>query len=107
MNYGKMLHTLLALMLAAASGLFLGAWWAGAAAASAFFAGREIAQAEYRWIERHGGLRAAMGFWSIWTTPGIWPEKSWMWDWALPTVVVLALAQWHPLLLVKLPNWNG
>jgi hypothetical protein len=89
----KLLHTLMALALTLALGLTLGAWWIGAAAGAAYFAGREIAQAEYRWIERYGGgLRANLGATSIWTTPGIWREKSWLWDAALPAVAVCLLA---------------
>lgn len=96
----KLLHTLMAIVLTLGLGLTLGAWWVGAGAGCAFFAGREIAQAEYRWIERHGlGLRANMAWTSIWTTPGIWSEKSWLWDAVLPGIMVLALAQWHPVLL--------
>lgn len=102
----KLLHTLMALALTFVLGLhgtFSGhpwLWWAAAASASMFFAGREIAQAEYRWIERHGqGLRSNMSFGSIWTTPGIWSEKSWMWDAVLPAVASLSLATWHTELL--------
>jgi hypothetical protein len=93
----KLVHTLLAIALTLALGLTLGAWWVGAAAGAAYFAGREIAQAEYRWIERHGrGLRANLGPTSIWTTPGIWREKSWLWDAVLPTAAVCALAYFAP-----------
>ncbi len=92
----KILHTLIAVGTTAALGFGLGEWWVGAAAASTFFAGREIAQAEYRWIEQHGlGLRANMDWSSIWTTPGIWKEKSWLWDAVLPAVASVGLAVWQ------------
>ena len=94
----KLLHTLMALALTLAAGLVLGAWWTGAAAASAYFLGREIAQAEYRWIERHGaGLRANMPALAIFSEPrGVWSEKSWLWDAALPAVAVCVLAYVAP-----------
>lgn len=93
----KLLHTLMAIALQLALGLTLGAWWTGAAAASAYFIGREIAQAEYRWIERFGaGQRANMPALAIFRTPDIWSEKSWMWDAALPCAVVTAMAVYAP-----------
>jgi hypothetical protein len=97
----KLLHTLMALALTLALGLTLGAWWTGAAAASAYFIGREVAQAEYRWIERHGaGLRANMPALAVITEPrGIWSEKSWLWDAALPCVLAGLLAWYGPALV--------
>ncbi|MBY0344934.1 MAG: hypothetical protein K2Q29_13875, partial [Sphingomonadales bacterium] len=42
-------------------GWLTGNWWAGGGLTSGYFIGREIAQAEYRWIEQFGtGLRADM-----------------------------------------------
>ena len=94
----KLLHTMLALALTVALGLTLGQWWTGAAAASAYFIGREWAQAEYRWIERHGGgLRANMPALAVLTEPkGVWSEKSWLWDAALPAALACALAHFGP-----------
>jgi hypothetical protein len=65
--------------------------WVGAAAASAFFIGREITQAEYRNIAaNYGGKRANMPWYGgfekqAWTTKGLL-------DWILPTAVTVALA---------------
>ena len=65
--------------------------WIGAAAASAFFIGREIAQAEYRNIEHfYGGKRANMPWYGgfqkqAWTAKGLL-------DWILPTVVTVTFA---------------
>lgn len=56
-------HILIAMAIQGMVFLVLGSWWAGAAAAVFFFAGREIAQAEYRWIEANGGLRKLMPMW--------------------------------------------
>jgi hypothetical protein len=97
----KLLHALMAAALTIALGLTLGAWWPGAAAAGAYFVGREIAQAEYRWIERHGDrLRANMPALAVLTDPrGVWSEKSWLWDAALPCVLAALLAWYGPALL--------
>jgi hypothetical protein len=65
--------------------------WVGAAAASAFFIGREITQAEYRNIAaNYGGKRANMPWYGgfqkqAWTTKGLF-------DWILPTAVTVAVA---------------
>ena len=55
--------------------------------ASAFYMGREHAQAEYRWIESHGGKRANCPWWCGFL-PGAWNVKSFL-DWLLPTAVAL------------------
>ena len=85
-------HIIMALMVQAAVGLLTRNWWAGAAVASTYFIGREIAQAEYRWIEQFGdGLRANMPWWApldprVWTTPDPW------WDWIGPVVATCIVA---------------
>jgi hypothetical protein len=67
-------------------------WLAGALVASAWAISREIAQAEYRWIEHlGGGQRANMPWWGgfdlrVWQTPDPWL------DWLLPTLLVATLA---------------
>ena len=48
-------HIALALTIQILVGRLTGNWWAGAALASAYFVGREVTQAEYRWIELYGG----------------------------------------------------
>lgn len=58
------------------------------ALAVAFFIGREITQAEYRWIERYGqGQRANMPWWGGFS-PRAWTYKSVL-DAVLPLIVVL------------------
>lgn len=65
--------------------------WAGAAAATAYFIGREIAQAEYRNIEHfYAGKRANMPWYGgfqkqAWTVKGLL-------DWILPAAVVITVA---------------
>jgi hypothetical protein len=65
--------------------------WVGAAAASAFFIGREITQAEYRNIAaNYGGKRINMP-WYGGFEPKAWTVKGLL-DCILPSVVVIALA---------------
>lgn len=86
-----MLHAVLALLLQAAVVLATGNWWLGAALAVGIFAGREQAQAEYRWIERYGsGLRANMPWWGGFD-PRVWTLKS-VADVLLASVIVSIVA---------------
>lgn len=53
-----------------------------------FYIGREYTQAEYRYIEAHGGKRSECPWWcglakESWTVKGVM-------DWFLPTVVAIA-----------------
>ncbi|MBM7405697.1 MULTISPECIES: hypothetical protein [Sphingomonas] len=90
MNYVE--HILVALLVQSAVGLFSGNWWAGAGVASTYFISRELAQAEYRWIEQFGhGLRSNMPWWGpfdrrVWTTLDQWV------DWLGPLIVTFGLA---------------
>ena len=54
---------------------------------SAFYLGREIAQAEYRYIEAHGRKRANCPWWCGFV-PEAWTLKSLL-DWILPLGVAL------------------
>jgi hypothetical protein len=85
-------HALVALAIQAVIGLASGRWWAGAALPCGYFIGRELAQAEYRWIEAFGhGRRAAMPWWGaldarVWTTVDQWA------DWLGPVLATSLLA---------------
>ena len=74
MGVGLIEHTVIALALQVAVGLATRNWWAGGLLACGYFIGRELAQAEYRWIEQYGeGLRANAPWWAafdgrVWTT---------------------------------------
>lgn len=87
-----MIHTLIALVLQLALATLTGNAWYGVATA-AFYVGRELAQAEYRWIERYGlGLRANLPFTGQFD-PRVWTLKS-LSDMLLPlaaTTLVAAL----------------
>lgn len=69
-----------------------GGWWLGAAIGSSYFLGREIAQAEYRWIETFGhGLRANMPWWGP-LDLRVWPKLDQWIDWFGPLVTTCAVA---------------
>ena len=64
-------------------GIF-GLAWLGAA----FYVGREVAQAEYRYIEAHGGKRDECP-WYCGLLPSAWTVKG-MLDWMLPVLIAIA-----------------
>jgi hypothetical protein len=85
-------HTLLALAIQAVVGLATRNWWAGAALGSGYFLGREIAQAEYRWIEQFGeGLRANLPWWGA-LDPLVWTRADQIADWLGPLAATTLLA---------------
>jgi hypothetical protein len=59
-NLTHLEHLGIGLAIQSLAGFALGNWIIGAVFAFAFFFGREVAQAEYKWIEKNGGLRAKM-----------------------------------------------
>jgi len=86
-----MIHAVVALVVQAAVGLLFGAWWLAAAATTAFFIGREHAQAEYRVIgQYYGGKRANMP-WYGGFRPEAWTRKGLL-DWVSPAVVTAVVA---------------
>lgn len=87
-------HALVALAIQAAIGLVTRNWWAGAALAAGYFIGREVAQAEYRWIEQFGhGMRANLPWWGVFDLR-VWPKPDQWADWLGP-VVVTPVAAWY------------
>ncbi|WP_062787330.1 hypothetical protein [Novosphingobium capsulatum] len=79
-----------------------GSWWLGAAIASAYFIGREVAQAEYRWIEMFGqGRRANMPWWGP-LDLRVWPKLDQWIDWIGPLVATNGLA----LIMQLWPRWR-
>lgn len=84
-------HTAIALAAQIAVGLASGDFVLGGAIGAAFYAGREVTQAEYRWIEHLGAdRRANMPWWGPFDAR-VWTVKSVL-DFAAPTLAVLALA---------------
>jgi hypothetical protein len=92
MNLTPLEHTAYAVTTQTLIGLLSGNWWAGAAFGAALFIGREITQAEYRWIATYGdGLRANLPWWGSFDRR-VWTHlDSWL-DWLVPTVVVVGVA---------------
>ena len=92
MNLTPLEHAAYAIATQATIGLLSGNWWAGAAFGAALFIGREIAQAEYRYISLFGsGKRINLPWWGsfdlrVWTKLDAWL------DWIVPTVVVVGVA---------------
>lgn len=85
-------HIILAVVIQATVALIWRSWGAGAVAALAWSVSREIAQAEYRWIEQYGGhLRANMPVWGG-LDPRVWQHLDPWLDWIVPTVVTLIIA---------------
>jgi len=86
-------HALVALAIQVLVGLTTRNWWAGACLASGYFLGREIAQAEYRWIEQFGhGLRRNTPVWAA-LDLRVWPRLDQWMDWLAPVFLTSALAQ--------------
>lgn len=81
-----MSHVLITLVIQVSIGLLFGEWFWGALFACGFYIGRELAQAEYRWIETYGlGRRANMPWWGRFDRR-VWNIKS-MLDWVGPVLV--------------------
>jgi len=84
-------HIIGALVVQVIIGAATGNWWAGAAFGAAFFVGREITQAEYRWIETFGqGRRANMPWWGPFDRR-VWTEADQWLDWVAPVLAVIAV----------------
>lgn len=85
-------HVIVALTIQAIIGLTTRNWWAGAALPSGYFLGREIAQAEYRWIEQFGeGLRANLPWWGALDSQ-VWVKPDQVADWLGPILLTSAVA---------------
>ena len=85
-------HTLVAVVIQGIIGITTRRWWAGAALASGYFLGREIAQAEYRWIAHFGdGLRANLPWWGA-ADPRVWVRGDQIADWLGPVIVTTVIA---------------
>jgi len=85
-------HIAFAVILQICFALVLRSWAAGAATGSAWVVSREIAQAEYRWIEQYGdGLRANMPWWGG-LDYRVWQHLDPWLDWILPCAATVAIA---------------
>lgn len=89
MQYIK--HTSLTVAVQAAVGVVSQNWLVGGLFMAGYFLGREIAQAEYRWIETYGlGLRANMPWWGRFDSR-VWKFTD-MLDWILPCLAATCIA---------------
>lgn len=85
-------HTLIAVAAQICIGLTTRKWWAGACLTSGYFLGREIAQAEYRWIEEFGdGLRINLPWWGA-ADPRVWSTADQLADWLGPVLATTMIA---------------
>lgn len=85
-----MTHVLITMLVQLGVGLGFGRWLLGGALMSFFYLGRELAQAENRWIATFGeGLRENMPPWGGFD-PQIWNVKSLV-DFGLPALAALAV----------------
>jgi hypothetical protein len=85
-------HALAAVAIQAVIGLTTRNWWIGAALACGYFLGREVAQAEYRWIEQFGdGLRANLPWWGA-ADARLWGQPAQVADWLGPILATTLLA---------------
>ncbi len=85
-------HILVAFFIQAAFAHMSRSWTVGAVAGSMWGISREIAQAEYRWIERFGeGLRVNMPWWGG-LDPSVWGYIDPWLDWVAPMAVVFGIA---------------
>ncbi len=89
---GVLEHTIIALVVQVVVGRLSGNWWAAAALPCGYFIGREVAQAEYRWIESFGGgLRANMPWHAVFD-PRVWQSADQIMDWLGPLAACIAVA---------------
>ena len=92
MNQSTLGHTATAILFQVVLWIVTGDWWIGAAFGSAFFLGREHAQAEYRWIEKFGNHRREnLEIFSPFD-PRVWTKLDAWLDWIAPVVAVVIFA---------------
>ena len=85
MKIAELEHLVIAMTIQAICGFFTGDFILGGVFASAFFFGREHAQAEERWIGRHGGKREGMPYFAGFYL-SVWDVHSWFWNLTLPII---------------------
>jgi hypothetical protein len=87
-----MFHILIALAVQISFGLLTSDYVTGAVPICGFYVGREIAQAEYRWIEHYGnGLRANMPWYGPFD-PRVWHKLDAWIDWLGPLICCALVA---------------
>jgi hypothetical protein len=92
MNQTTLEHILIAVSIQLIIGLLTGNWWAGAAAGSFLFIGREHAQAESRWISLFGNHKRINMPWYGGFDKRVWTHLDSWCDWVAPTLAVVGVA---------------
>lgn len=93
-------HSLIAAAIQTFIGILTGRWWVGGALPSCYFIGRELAQAEYRWIEELGtGQRVDMP-WHAAFDPRVWQNADQVADCLGPAILSLTIALIAPRIAV-------
>lgn len=85
-------HALVAAAVQAVAGLLTGKWWVGGLLPTSYFIGREVAQAEYRWIEQFGSGERANLPWHAALDPRVWQTADQFADAIGPFLVTLLIA---------------
>jgi hypothetical protein len=85
-------HIILAVLIQALVAFLLRNWVAGAFTACAWSISRELAQAEYRWIEAFGGGRRVNMPWWGGLDPHVWQRLDPWLDWLAPSLMAIAIA---------------
>lgn len=88
----QLYHSLYALVFQAIGFLITSSLIPGAVFACGFFVGRELAQAENRYVKKyHEGNRPETMRWWKALTPEIWSMDSFFWDMILPIIITLII----------------
>lgn len=85
-------HALVAAAVQAVTGLLTGKWWVGGLLPTSYFVGRELAQAEYRWIEQIGTGQRANLPWHAALDTRVWQTADQIADALGPFLVTLLIA---------------
>jgi len=84
-------HVVVVMIVQGLLGLLTGNWWYGVVFSS-FYIGREITQAEYRWIEKFGnGLRRNMPWWGPFDLK-VWDKADQFLDCITPLIISVVIA---------------
>ena len=80
------------ILVAAAIGYYFGYATEGAIGIACFFIGRELTQAEYKWIQRYGNGKRANMPWYGSLDYRVWDTHSFWWNLTLPLTLTLLIA---------------
>jgi hypothetical protein len=88
--HNNILHPLF-VIIASCGGFYFGNAFLGGLAMFIFYLGRELTQAEYKWIQTYGqGKRKNMPWYGA-LYPSVWDTHSFWWNLTLPSIIVLVI----------------